>query len=366
MPTLYNHTHHFAAERYKRNNPQRYKELRDEGGLHATRILPCTSPDDIVQLDPRLRSAYDALHKHLNQIGIEISANILWDTSSDVSAKFPGHDWGLYLFNAEPNRARPNDKRYHATEAFNNKNSFITHCQDNGHPAPRTIMVNEARSFVPPTNLQFPVYVKAARSSSGRNIFKCYTYEEVARYVSQIDDECQIQEAVPENASFLNVQYQGINGQAVHLATTEQLLHGFTYVGNRFPATLDPRHVTDRLAQELVDAGLEDVFAFDVAATPESAFIIECNARWNGATYPTFLARRLGVSQWAAIKISTRSKEPRDIHRLNDLVYDKARKSGIVVLNNSFMGTNGELSLFLAGPPDLQDELERRAIAIFE
>ena len=105
---------------------------------------------------------------------------------------------------------------------------------------------------------------------------------------------------------------------------------------------------------------MKGIFAFDVAVedTPYGPRFtaIECNPRFNGATYPTIMANKLGIKEWSAITFNTRYRSLADID-LNQLEYDSHTGEGVILVN---WGTvlAGKISIMLAGPPSRQRELE--------
>lgn len=217
---------------------------------------------------------------------------------------------------------------------------------------PRTLLIDDGA--VPDfTELTLPLYVKAARSCAGNNIFKCKSYDDVIASIKEVGPAYQLQEEVPNVLAFLNVQYQSSGESAAHIATTQQILDGFSHAGNSHPSVFDPRDITDPLANELVKVGLRDIFAFDVAVTPDSMLLIECNARWNGSSYPTKVAQRLVIPEWTAINMATNVRRPQDI-RMGSLAYDQASKCGAVILNSGFMSDRGKVRMLLAGSQDEQ------------
>lgn len=75
-----------------------------------------------------------------------------------------------------------------------------------------------------------------------------------------------------------------------------------------------------------------DLFAFDVAITKVGPLVIECNPRFNGSTYPTKLASKLGISSWLATSVELNSDVLDELNIL-DLEYDAQTQTGIIVYN---------------------------------
>ncbi len=355
MQTLYNHSHLNSAD-YESHNAEKYRDLIENGTLHGGRALPCTTPEDAIQLDPRLKSSLPYMAEHFESVGLAVTDNIIWDAAPEIAGEFPDHELSVYLFGREFHDVRPDEARLEATRSVNNKNDFIAHCQEAGYPVPDTLIVREGTKPDPSIELPLPVYVKAARSSTGVSIFRAADRAGFEKSIRQVGSEYQIQAEVPNTLAFLNVQYRAVGSTAVHFATTEQILNGFAYAGTQFPSQYDSRELTDPLADELAQQGLGEIFAFDVAVTPDEMAIIECNGRWNGASYPTTIARRLGIEEWTTHSQATELEHPKDIH-IDDLAYDQGHGYGVIVVNSGFMATSNEVSVMLAGPLEAREEL---------
>lgn len=361
MPTLYNHSHEFYAHRYIEHNPTRYIEMRTNGGMHGGRVIPCTEPGDTLQLDPRLGETWRFMQDHLGGLGVATATEIIWDTDPDIANDFPDYELSMFGFDRDAHRLRPDRRRMDASDLANNKNSFIDYCVRAGHPVPDTVIVNNG-SVPDYDGLSMPVYVKAARSSTGTSVYKCETPDQVKASIEGIGSEYQIQAEAVDTQAFVGIQYRGLGRKAVHLATSEQILDGFSSVGSKHPSSFDPRHVTDQLANEMAVLGLKDIFGFDVAITPVGPKILECNARWNGSSYPAILASRLGVTEWTTHTMDTSLTRPGDI-KLGSRAYNNSRGYGAIVINTSHMRSHGKVGVMLVGPAAAQQELQGRLAA---
>jgi hypothetical protein len=113
------------------------------------------------------------------------------------------------------------------------------------------------------------------------------------------------------------------------------------------------------MAQWLKDRGMQGIFAFDVAVvqTPEGVRFpaIECNPRFNGASYPTIIAQKLDIPEWTARTFKTRHRKLSDID-LSGIEFNNRTGEGLVVVN---WGTllEGKLVLLLAGAKGYQEVL---------
>jgi hypothetical protein len=113
------------------------------------------------------------------------------------------------------------------------------------------------------------------------------------------------------------------------------------------------------MAEWLYKEGMRGVFAFDVAVVDRPGGVeylaIECNPRFNGASYPSVIARKLDIDQWLARTFDTGRRSLSELD-LKGLEFDGARGEGVVLVN---WGTIlvGKLLVLLAGPPAVQERL---------
>ena len=83
---------------------------------------------------------------------------------------------------------------------------------------------------------------------------------------------------------------------------------------------------------------------------------IECNPRFNGASYPSEIARRMQIPQWIAKEFNGNYDRLADID-LSGLEFDSETLSGIILVN---WGTIliGKLGVLIAGTLIEQKQLE--------
>ena len=110
---------------------------------------------------------------------------------------------------------------------------------------------------------------------------------------------------------------------------------------------------------------MKGIFAFDLTLveTPGGGMrfpAIECNPRFNGASYPTVIAQKLDVPEWSAMTFKTKYRRLSDLD-LGDLEFDMKTGEGLVIVN---WGTllKGKLVLLLAGSPDYQEALRNELL----
>jgi hypothetical protein len=208
--------------------------------------------------------------------------------------------------------------------------------------------------------MTYPCYLKAAVSVAGVGIYHC---EDATAFTDALgkfaaDVPLQVQVEVRTD-TFLNLQYQVIGNDVVRLAASEQLLDGFAHQGNRMPAGHEPWAAVDCMASWLKDHGMKGIFAFDVAVVETDAGLrfpaIECNPRYNGASYPTLIAKKIDIPEWSAVSLSTRSRTLSAID-LSGIEFDSKTGEGTIIVNRG-MVIEGKLVMLLAGSRDFQDAL---------
>ena len=82
---------------------------------------------------------------------------------------------------------------------------------------------------------------------------------------------------------------------------------------------------------------------------------IECNPRYNGASYPTAVAQKLNIEQWLARTFKTDRRSLEDVD-LSGLEYNPATGEGIIVINWGPILV-GKLLCLLAGSGTVQKRL---------
>jgi hypothetical protein len=338
--------------------------------LYCGRILGMTEPDDIVQLHPHLRPEWSAISAHYSRIGLSHSQNVIWAVSLNVVTEYPEYDVSVFYFGDSLSQDSPTrewfrrlDPRWtQVVEQVNSKNQFIQLCDELGVPTPRTLCF-ASKAEIQFNTLPYPCYLKPAVSVNGVGICRCQDEVALKQALTELADSMplQIQQEVVA-AKFLNMQYQIVNQRAERLAITEQILDGCAHIGNRYPSQHQPWELFDPLANWMADRGMRDIFAFDIAVTETATgpeyFAIECNPRFNGASYPTGIAEKLGLTMWAneSFKTACRSLHQLD---LSGLEYDASTGSGVILVNWGSILV-GKIGVLIAGSLDQQQQLRDR------
>jgi hypothetical protein len=109
----------------------------------------------------------------------------------------------------------------------------------------------------------------------------------------------------------------------------------------------------------LLERGIKGIFAFDVAVIETKQGMrfpaIECNPRFNGASYPTLVANKLGIPEWAALTMGTFHRQLSTID-LSGIEYDPQSGEGVILVN---WGTvlAGKLVVLFAGSLEARERL---------
>jgi hypothetical protein len=314
-----------------------------------------SEPEDLIQLHPDLQTQWNYIVKHYDDIGLSHSQHPIWDVSFRQFSAYPEYEPSVFIFD--------NDRNYRWQEVvkfINSKNNFISLAQELDVKVPQTICV-ESKSKLPSVeSITFPCYVKPAISVDGVGISRVGNAEEFDLALNILDDDTplQIQQEVLAD-KFLNLQYLATTESVEPFAATEQILDGFAHSGNRYPTAYQPWSLVEPMAQWMWEKGMQGIFAFDVAVVERDSSIdylaIECNPRFNGASYPTGIARKLNIDSWSSETFTTEYRSLQDIE-LQDLEYDTLKGNGVIMVNWGSILV-GKLGVLLAGSLSEQDRL---------
>jgi hypothetical protein len=330
--------------------------------LFSGRALGISEPWDLIQLHPDLKPLWPDIRAHYRRIGLSHTENVIWHLSLRQLGSHIGYQPSVFYFG--PGECRYwGDRAWSDTVEFiNSKNNFMALAAELGIEVPRTLCFESVADIDPEAvqEMSFPCYLKAAVSVSGVGIYRCEDAFALAAALDNFSEDVpvQLQEEVRTDR-FLNLQYQVSAGELIRLAASEQILDGFSHQGNRVPASHAPWDAVDSMAHWLRDHGMQGIFAFDVAVVPTPDGVrfpvIECNPRYNGASYPTLIARKLGIPAWTALSLTTTHRSLADID-LQDIEYDRRSGEGAIIVN---WGTviAGRLVVLTAGSPEYQEAL---------
>ena len=336
--------------------------------LYSGRALGITESYDIIQLSEKLKPLFQSITDHYDRIGLTHTKDVIWNVEMDQLGKFIGFHPSVFFFGPQQYFSWGDNEWLAIVDYINSKNNFIQLANDIGIKVPMTLSFNSVEEIDSTTieKATYPCYLKAAISVSGVGIYRCENSQELRKAITCFDTDVpvQIQEEIKAK-TFLNIQYKIENGFALRLACTEQLLDGFVHQGNTFPACYEPWESVDPMAAWMAERGMKGVFAFDVAVIEQPGGVtysaIECNPRYNGATYPTLIAQKLGIKQWTAKTYSTRYRDINHIP-IDHIEYSRKTGQGIIIVN---WGTvlEGKLMVLLAGNDEQQKYLDTELIS---
>jgi len=334
----------------------------DGNDLYSGRALGLSEPNDYIQLHPLLRPLWKDIASHYQRIGLSHSENVIWDVSLEPLSTLEGYRPSVFYFGPAECKAWNDPEWLEAVEFINSKNHFMALAEKLGIDVPQTQCFDDVNQISEMDIISFnmPCYLKAAISVSGVGIYRCANREELRDAMQKFARgvPVQLQEEIRSEV-FLNMQYRVVDDRLVRLAASEQILKGCAHQGNRFPSSHEPWDAIEPMALWLKERGMKDIFAFDLAVveTPDGIRFpaIECNPRFNGASYPTVIAQKLDIPEWSAMTFKTGHRKLADL-ALGDIEFDMKTGEGLVIIN---WGTvlKGKLVLLLAGSPDYQDAL---------
>jgi hypothetical protein len=336
--------------------------------LYSGRVLGLTEPSDIVQLHPALRSEWQAIVDHYKRIGLQHSQNVVWDVSSAFQMAHPHLETSVFYFGDSENpqsyrsqQLRRKNQRWHdVVQYMNNKNNFMELADQLQVTVPKTLCFTQKSELRLNSEIPYPCYVKPSVSVDGMGIVRCGDRQQLclALYDMPENVSFQIQEEVLA-ASFLNLQYRVTEQGLERYAATEQILDGCSHSGNRYPTEYQPWNLVEPMAQWMANQGMQGIFAFDVAVVFSACgpryYAIECNPRYNGASYPTGIAHKLGVESWICETFTTSSRTLSDID-LSGIEFDVETGTGVILVNWGSIHM-GKAVCLLAGSRAQQDEL---------
>ena len=330
--------------------------------LYSGRALGMTEPGDVVQLHPDLKPQWPFVTAHYDRVGLSYTDQVVWHVQHRGLADHPEQEISVFYFGAAEQEARPDNSWFRVVDYINSKNHFMDLAKRLGTPVPMTrcfadvgdIGEDDIRDF------EFPCYLKAAVSVSGVGIYRCEDAGELRDALGRFAAGVPVQvQAEVTTDIFLNLQYEVTERGLARLAATEQVLDGPVHQGNRYPAGHEPWECVEPMAQWLYKEGIRGVFAFDVAVIDSPSGVdylaIECNPRFNGASYPTAIAHKLGIEHWLARVFETKHRSLAHVD-LTGLEYDPDRGEGVILVNWGPILV-GKLLFLLAGPPAAQERL---------
>ena len=331
--------------------------------LYSGRALGLTEHWDIIQLHEDLKPFWNDITAHYDRVGLTYSKDVVWYLNLKELGAHIGYRPSVFFYGPNENQYWGDNDWLNVVEYINSKNNFMKVANNLGVDVPLTLCFDSVLDVVHEdlNEVSYPCYLKAAISVSGVGIYRCETNAELLLNLAKFEKNIpiQIQEEVITN-TFLNMQYKVVGNEVLRLEASEQILDGFVHQGNRVPVSHAPWDVVEPMAQWLLSKGMKGIFAFDVAIVKtESGWrfpAIECNPRFNGASYPTLIAHKLNIPAWSSMTFSTKHRNLSDID-LSDIEYDKKTGEGAIIVNWGIV-SEGKLVILLAGSVEYQKALE--------
>ena len=355
---------YLPAGRYVLNHDIRHGTAEGVAGnhLYSGRALGVSEPWDLIQLHHDLKPLWLDITAHYRRIGLRFSENVIWHLHYAELGEHIGFQPSVFYFGPEQCRFWGDHAWLEAVEYINSKNNFIALAEKLGVDVPKTLCFDRPSDALDAdlSEMGFPCYAKAAVSVAGVGIYRCEHQDQLRDALARFEDEVpiQLQEGV-EAVSFLNMQYRVMGKSVVRLAVSEQILDGFAHQGNRVPASHEPWGSVEPMAHWLVERGMKGIFAFDVAVVQTERGLrfpaIECNPRFNGASYPTAIAHKLDIPEWSAVTMKTSHRDLSTID-LSGIEFDPKSGVGVIIVNWGPVLV-GKLLMMLAGSPEQQEAL---------
>lgn len=337
---------------------------------YPARALAITEHDDVIILPSTLKKDWEVINAHYDVVGLHPSREVIWDGSYENLRGLPKDKFSVFMFADRAHAVNPDERRLRAVKLANSKNRLMQLCAALQVPTPATRCFDTAEQLRH-EEVSFPIYLKADVSASGMGVYRCRDAEELARCLADMGDRpFQLQEEiVGDRVTFLNVQFWGnASGRYPEIVeTTEQVLDGYVHIGNKCPTDHSPVEMLKELAHHLVLEGLVELFAFDVAAVERGGVfsyqVLECNPRWNGASYPTTIAQKLDIRQkWSSRYLKPTKRTLSEI-KLNGLAFNKRRGSGVILVNWGCVGV-GKLGVMVVGDDHEQKEIYEELLGV--
>lgn len=336
--------------------------------LYSGRVLGLTEPEDIIQLHPDLQSQWNIITEHYKRIGLSHTTNVIWDVSLRVLEDYPNHAVSVFFFGKATDDADCNEDWFQKTDSerlnvvkfMNSKNNFIQLAQQLGVRVPKTFCFDNKAAVTDLSEFPYPCYFKPVISVDGAGIKRCENPQQLSLILESFVDQAplQIQEEIAAS-SFLNLQYAIEASKLQRVAVTAQILDGYAHIGNSYPSEHQPWDTVEPIAKWMAQHGMKEIFAFDVAVveqpTQTSYLAIECNPRFNGASYPTTIAKKLNIGSWSCETFKTQYSSLENLD-LKDIEFNSQSNTGVILVN---WGTIlvGKIGILLAGTPQQQKEL---------
>lgn len=336
--------------------------------LYSGRALGITEPWDMIQLHEDLKPLWPDINKHYRRVGLRHAKEVVWFLNLKQIGAHVGYQPSVFNFGADEYRCWGDYEWLESVEYINSKNNFMALANQLGMDTPKTVCFDSATKIddAAIAEIRFPCFLKAAVSTPGIDSYRCENNTELMNACRNFSTEMvvQVQEEIYSHV-ILNLQYKITGHELIRLAASEKIQDGFVHQGDRMPARYAPWDTVEPIAIWLKEHGMKGIFTFDVAVVQTNRGlrfpVMNCNPRFNGASYPALIAQKLNIPEWSAKTFTTRYRNLADIN-LTDIEFDQASGEGAIIVN---WGTVlvGNLTILMAGSKDYQDALEIELLA---
>lgn len=348
---------------------------------YLARALPLSKPGDIVVLHPELSDEINHVLQHCERIGLSSSSSFVFAKSlAEAVAQIQEsikYKLCVSIFGPQAHAIRPDKDRFDITQVMNRKNKAYGMYKALDIKTPTAICFRNRAHFEESgmTKLPFDItfYKNGGESfGSGIGVRRCDSWEKLLQAISEFPTEqsFQFQEGKQNRDGSRGVSMCSIYdtdeyGRPIRLLSSEQLLVGGTaHSGNIFPSVCESEalwSVTDGLFSEMVFKGYVGHCGFDVLGVDSSGtmewWLIECNPRWQGSSYPAMLSRLFEVKAWSAKIYKTRFHTLKNL-ALGELEFNPKTKQGVIIFSFGVILV-GKIGLMICGEADYRAWVEK-------
>lgn len=315
--------------------------------LYPGRVLGGTKPGDPVQFNELLRPNWFWITTHYELIKLSHSRDVVWDDSFDTTAAIledcPHLDLSTFFWGEDADRVRPDRNRFEVTQMMNEKNAFIHLCRKLGVPVPDTVTFADKDDVQCCGDFAFPSYVKISRSVSGLGTVGVSDRDSLESELTDLASGLpfQVQKEIRADAIICVRYHVGADGKLRRNYISENRMDGVVYDGSMYPTQHNIWHVTDKIALYLYRCGMKGHFSFDVLGHKGNGrwqyYVLECNPREGGSTYPARIANKLGARAWLSDTYKT-SFDHLESLDLGELTFNAKTGRGVAVMNWGIVG----------------------------
>ena len=106
--------------------------------LYSGRAVGITEPDDLIQLHPRLKTEWESIHRHFQQVGLLHTDQVIWDVSPKMLKSYPSYDLSVFYFGKQINQVKADLAWLKSAAFIRSKNKFISLAEKLNIAVPKT------------------------------------------------------------------------------------------------------------------------------------------------------------------------------------------------------------------------------------